>query len=110
MDFVRMVERCGVSALAVHGRRRDERPSHDCRVSEIRDVCRALSIPVIANGGSQDIKRHEDIERFREQTGASSVMIARKAFTNPSIFRKEGLLEMDEEIRNFLEKVCLLTY
>jgi tRNA-dihydrouridine synthase 2 len=108
MEFVQMVERCGVSALAVHGRRRDERPAHKCRLEEIREICRAItSIPVIANGGSREIKRYEDIEHFREQTGASSVMVARKAFTNPSIFRQEGMLGMDEEIQNFLAKVTV---
>uniref|UniRef100_A0A914HY17 DRBM domain-containing protein n=1 Tax=Globodera rostochiensis TaxID=31243 RepID=A0A914HY17_GLORO len=71
LDFVRMVERCGVSAVAVHGRQRDERPKDQCRVAEINQICRSLSVPVFANGFSGSIHSYEDLGRFREETGAS---------------------------------------
>lgn len=48
LEFVKMVERCGISAIGVHGRRRDERPSHATRIDEIRDVARYVSVPVLA--------------------------------------------------------------
>lgn len=43
-----MIERTGVSAIGVHGRRKDERPSEPNRVLEIRDVVQQVNIPVIA--------------------------------------------------------------
>ncbi|TKR94275.1 hypothetical protein L596_008580 [Steinernema carpocapsae] len=106
IKFAKMCESCGISAIGVHGRRRDERPGDLNRDSEVREVAEALKIPVIANGGSGMIKCFEDIETFRENTGASSVMIARKALSNPSIFRKEGLKTMTEDIEDFLDFVC----
>lgn len=43
-----MAEKCGVSAIGVHGRRRDERPKHANRIEEIREVVRAASVPIVA--------------------------------------------------------------
>uniref|UniRef100_A0A0M3HFF8 Dus domain-containing protein n=1 Tax=Ascaris lumbricoides TaxID=6252 RepID=A0A0M3HFF8_ASCLU len=48
LALVRLIEKCGVAAVGVHGRRRDERQGDANRVNEIREVVRALSIPVIA--------------------------------------------------------------
>ncbi|KAK5974750.1 tRNA-dihydrouridine synthase [Trichostrongylus colubriformis] len=48
LNLVREIEKCGVAALGVHGRRRDERDPHPCRINEIREVARTVSIPVIA--------------------------------------------------------------
>ena len=53
------------------------------------------SLPVIANGGSSnnrnsEMNTYEGIRKFWKETGASSIMIARGAEWNPSIFRKEG--------------------
>lgn len=53
----------------------------------IREVAKAVSIPVIANGVSSMVKTFEDIEKCRQETGCSSVMLARAAQWNPSIFR-----------------------
>uniref|UniRef100_A0A915Q0Y0 DRBM domain-containing protein n=1 Tax=Setaria digitata TaxID=48799 RepID=A0A915Q0Y0_9BILA len=106
LEFVKMIEQCGVSAVGIHGRRRNERPGDPNRLNEIRDVARAVSVPVIANGFSGSIKEYEDILKFREQSGASSVMIARKALSNPSIFRPDGIISFEEEINGFLKMVC----
>jgi len=106
LKFAKMVESCGVAAIGVHGRRREERPGDSNRISEIREVVEALKIPVIANGASAQLKCFEDIEKFRKDTGASSVMVARKALSNPSIFRKQGMKTMQEEIEDFLDFVC----
>jgi tRNA-dihydrouridine synthase 2 len=101
-----MLENCGISALGVHGRRKEERPKDFNRFEEIREVARTLSIPVIANGESSCISSFDDIAKSKEKCGASSIMIARTALSNPSIFRSEGLLSMEDEIRNFLDKAC----
>lgn len=58
----------------------------------IRKIAKHLKIPVIANGGSRDIEKYNDIIKFRNECGTTSVMIARAAEWNVSIFRKEGML------------------
>lgn len=51
----------------------------------------------------QEVEKRADIFRFKADTGCSSVMLARAAEWNCSIFRKEGLLPMDEVIRAYLK-------
>uniref|UniRef100_A0A0N4WU63 Dus domain-containing protein n=1 Tax=Haemonchus placei TaxID=6290 RepID=A0A0N4WU63_HAEPC len=107
LNLVREIEKCGAAALGVHGRRREERDQHPCRIDEIREITRTVSIPytyvpILTNhgldfsGGSGIITCYDDILKFREVTQASSVMIARKALSCPSIFRRQGACEYDE--------------
>lgn len=56
----------------------------------IRRIAESVRIPVIANGGSDEIHCYEDIEKFKNECGVTSVMIARAAQKNISIFRREG--------------------
>ncbi|XP_033209620.1 tRNA-dihydrouridine(20) synthase [NAD(P)+]-like [Belonocnema kinseyi] len=93
----------GISAITVHGRTRDERPQHPNRNDMIKKIAEHLSIPVIANGGSREIEKRADIFNFKRETGCSSVMIARTAEWNCSIFRKKGLLPMEEVIKSYLK-------
>lgn len=66
-----------------------------------------LTIPVIANGGSRDIENYNDILKFRQECGASSVMIARAAEWNVSIFRKEGSDIFKHFLKtNLLKLIC----
>ncbi|KAK7115278.1 tRNA-dihydrouridine(20) synthase [NAD(P)+]-like [Littorina saxatilis] len=102
ITLAKMIETTGVAALAVHGRTRDERPRHKNRNDVIKAIVESLSIPIIANGGSKEIFEFGDIERFRMATGASSVMIARRAEWNCSIFRKEGKLPLYDVIKAYL--------
>ncbi|XP_066290316.1 tRNA-dihydrouridine(20) synthase [NAD(P)+]-like [Branchiostoma lanceolatum] len=103
LSLVKLIESTGVAAVAVHGRFKEERPRHPVHADVIKAITQTVSIPVIANGGSGDcIKRYEDIQRFREATGASSVMLARAAQWNFSIFRPEGMLPQDDVIRDYL--------
>lgn len=60
----------------------------------------ALSVPVLANG---DVFEHEDIDKLRKISGASSFLIARGALANPSIFRKEGRLPIDQVVKDYLK-------
>ena len=68
-------------------REQHERPRHPVHKDIIRRVAEELSIPVICNGGSADIKNYQDMERYQEETGTDSVMVARAAQWNPSVFR-----------------------
>ncbi|KAI6202991.1 DRBM domain-containing protein [Aphelenchoides besseyi] len=107
-EFVDMAQKCGVSAIGVHGRRQNERPGNENRHSEIAEVARFVSVPVIASGESSSIKCYDDILKSREKCMTSSIMIAREALSRPSVFRPTGgVLNFDEEICNFLEKACI---
>ncbi|CAB0009785.1 unnamed protein product [Nesidiocoris tenuis] len=96
-------ESCGIAAIAVHGRTKDERPQHSNRNDLLKKISQLLTIPVIANGGSREIETYDDILKFRKATGCSSVMVARSAEWNASVFRKRGKLPLDTMIRSYLK-------
>ncbi|XP_049524063.1 tRNA-dihydrouridine(20) synthase [NAD(P)+]-like isoform X2 [Dermacentor silvarum] len=98
----KLIESTGVKAIGVHGRTKDERPQHANRNAVIKALAEHVNIPIIANGGSGEIACYEDIERFRQATGAASVMLARQAESNCSIFRKEGKKPIDDVIEEYL--------
>jgi len=103
LELVKLIESTGVAALGVHGRYKEERSRMPCRNDVIRAIVDAVNIPVIANGGSNDITCYEDIETFRKKTNASSVMVARAAQWNCSIFRKEGRLPMMTVVEDYMK-------
>lgn len=104
LRLVQRIERTGVAAVAVHGRFKEERPRHPVHCDYIQAVAQAVSIPVIANGGSLDlVKTNGDIEDFRTATGASSVMLARAAMWNASVFSKQGLLPVERVMEEYLK-------
>lgn len=103
IKLAKLIESTGVSALAVHGRTKEERPQHRNRNHFIEAIVQSVSIPIIANGGSGEIAIYDDIEKFRAETGATSVMIARQVEKNCSIFRREGLLPLDTVITSYLK-------
>ena len=84
-EIAKMAESEGVSAVAVHGRTRDQYYDGTSDWSVIGDVVNSVSIPVI---GSGDLFRGEDALALMEQTGCDYVMFARGALGNPWIFRE----------------------
>ncbi|XP_058069537.1 uncharacterized protein LOC131218773 isoform X3 [Magnolia sinica] len=104
VELARRIEKTGVSALAVHGRRVADRPRDPAKWSEIADIVAALSIPVIANG---DVFEYEDFQRIKNATGASSVMVARGALWNASIFSPKGKLAWEDVKREYVRKSIL---
>ncbi|MCP9260568.1 hypothetical protein DINM_003558 [Dirofilaria immitis] len=82
LEFAKMLERCGVSAIGIHGRRRNERRGDMNRINEIREVTEAVSVPIIANGFSGSIKEYDDIIKFWEQSNASSACKYDENFTS----------------------------
>ncbi|XP_068058858.1 tRNA-dihydrouridine(20) synthase [NAD(P)+]-like isoform X2 [Anomalospiza imberbis] len=84
--------------------KKEERPQHPVHCDVIKAISEAVSIPVIANGGSHDfIKEYADIETFQKATAASSVMIARAAMWNPSVFRKEGFCPLKDVMQDYIK-------
>lgn len=103
LELVKMIETTGVKALGVHGRWREERSSLPCHYDYIKKISETIKLPVIANGGSLDVQSFDDIKTFQEDTGCSSVMLARAAQWNASVFRKNGKLPTLDVMKDYLE-------
>ncbi len=83
VEFARMCEDAGAAAVTVHGRTREQMYSGRADWDAIRDVARAVSIPVIANG---DVFSAQDAVRILKTTGAEAVMIGRGCQGYPWLF------------------------
>jgi len=83
--IARIAEAAGIAALAVHGRTRACAYVGPVEYDTIRDVKRAVSIPLIAN---VDIDTPEQARYVLDYTGADAVMIGRAAQGRPWIFRE----------------------
>lgn len=84
-EVARALEAGGASAVAVHGRTRQQFYSGKADWKVIAEVKKAVSIPVIGNG---DIASPEDADRMMEETGCDFVMIGRAALGDPWIFQR----------------------
>ncbi|CAM0142434.1 tRNA-dihydrouridine synthase 2 [Umbelopsis sp. WA50703] len=101
-ELVKMVESTGVKAITVHCRTKDMRSSQKAQWDALKDIVDTVkTIPVIANG---DVFEYGDIQRLKDHTNVSSVMVARGAQWNPSVFRKEGKLAFQEAATAYLKK------
>ena len=96
VEFAKMAESCGVAAVAVHGRTREQYYSGKADWDIIRRVKEAVKIPVIGNG---DVFTPEDAGRLLEETGCDGIMVARGAKGNPWIFHRiNHYLEIGEAL------------
>ncbi len=85
VELARMAESCGLAAVALHARTREQGYSGNARWEWIAAIKDAVKIPVIGNG---DIRTPEDACAMVAQTGCDAVMIGRTAPSNPWIFRQ----------------------
>ena len=85
VEIARIAEDCGVAAIAVHGRTRQQYYSGQADWDIIAAVKSAVRIPVIGNG---DVNSPAAARALLEQTGCDGVMIGRGAQGNPWIFRE----------------------
>jgi tRNA-dihydrouridine synthase B len=85
VELARMAENCGLRAVALHARTREQGYSGQARWDWIAAVKDAVKIPVIGNG---DIRSPEDACAMVAQTGCDAVMVGRTAPANPWIFRQ----------------------
>jgi nifR3 family TIM-barrel protein len=80
----KLLEDCGVQAIAVHGRTKEQGYSGSANWDVISEVAAAVGLPVIGNG---DIAGAHDAERAL-QRGVRGLMIGRAAMSAPWIFRE----------------------
>ena len=85
VELAKLAEKCGLNAVALHARTREQGYSGNARWEYIHAMKNAVNIPVIGNG---DIRTPEDAAAIIEQTGCDAVMIGRTAPANPWIFRQ----------------------
>jgi len=85
VELAKMAEDCGLCAVALHARTREQGYSGQARWDWIGAVKQAVEIPVIGNG---DIRMPEDACAMVTQTDCDAVMIGRTAASNPWIFRQ----------------------
>jgi nifR3 family TIM-barrel protein len=85
VELARLAEDCGVEALALHPRTREQGYSGRADWTRIAEAKQAVRIPIIGNG---DIETPEDAERMVRESGCDAVMIGRAAASNPWIFRQ----------------------
>ena len=84
MEAGKMVQDCGVAAVTLHGRTRQEMYAGKANWDAIGELAAKLSIPVIGNG---DIDTAQDAQRMLQYTGCHAVMVGRGAMGNPWLFR-----------------------
>jgi len=85
VELAKLAENCGLNAVALHARTREQGYSGNARWEYIAAIKDAVSIPVIGNG---DIRTPEGAVTMAAQTGCDAVMIGRTAPSNPWIFRQ----------------------
>ncbi len=84
LRIAKIAENAGISAIAIHGRTREDKYGGQARYELIAEVKKILNIPVIVNG---DIDSPEKAKQVLEQTNADAIMIGRAGQGQPWIFR-----------------------
>jgi len=84
-DLARVAEDCGLDAIAMHARTREQGYTGQAQWDWIAHLKQIVKIPVIGNG---DIRTPEDAAAMVAHTGCDAVMIGRSAASNPWIFRQ----------------------
>lgn len=95
VEFAKMAQEAGASAIAVHGRTKVQMYAGKADWDIIRDVKSSVSVPVIANG---DIFTPEDAAHILRYTGCELAMVGRGSFGYPWIFEGANALLDGREV------------
>lgn len=85
VEFAKMCERAGASAITIHGRTKEQGYSGKVDLDIIKSVVDAVKIPVIANG---DVSDRESYLNMLSYTGCSAVMVGRGSLGRPYVFKE----------------------
>ena len=85
VEVAKMAEQCGVEHIQLHGRTREQGYKGLANWDWVREIKRAVKIPVSGNG---DVTSIENALRRFKQTGCDGILIGRGAMQNPWIFRQ----------------------
>ena len=80
VEVAKICEEAGASAICIHPRTRSEGYSGHSDWNLIKEVKKAINIPVIGNG---DIKTVFDAKQMLDETGCDLIMIGRGVLGNP---------------------------
>lgn len=96
VEFAKMCERAGASAITIHGRTRMQMYSGNVDLDIIKAVKQSVNIPVIASG---DVVDFDSYKHTMEYTKCDGVMIGRGALGNPYIFSQ--ILNNDKDFDKY---------
>lgn len=82
-EIAKLAQQCGVSAVFVHGRTRQQLYAGEVDLNIIAKTKKSVEIPV---WGSGDVYTLDDIIRMESETGVDGVLIARGSYGNPWLF------------------------
>jgi tRNA-dihydrouridine synthase 2 len=100
------LEAAGAHAISVHARTREERPRDPAHWDDLIPLVKCVSIPVLANG---DIFSRQDAEECFRRTGVESVLVARGALLNPTMFDPSGKRLPIEDVCRDIIRFCIET-
>ena len=110
IDTCKILEKAGVSLIAIHARTRAEMYSGHARYEYIKAAKEAVSVPIIANG---DIVTLDEAINVLEYTKADGIMIGRGALGNPHLIKqlvayfKDGIRLEDDDLEHRVEMLRL---
>ncbi len=100
-EFSKMAQGAGASLITIHGRVREAYYSGEVDFNAIEKTKKAVTIPVIANGG---IFAQNDADEIMEKTGADGVMLARGAIANPFLCAQLTNTPVNETLKDYIKK------
>ena len=84
-EVCRIARECGIAAIAIHGRTSSQKFSGKADWEFIKELRKVVDLPLIGNG---DIENPQQVKEMLEYTGCEGIMIGRKAYPYPWIFRE----------------------
>lgn len=96
VEVAQICEQAGADAIAVHGRTKSQMYSGQADWGIIKEVKKAVSVPVIGNG---DVVDAQSACKLLDETGCDMVMVGRGALGNPWVFR---------QINAYLQESCTI--